>query len=80
MRMPPGIAYRAPMIVPPPHAGAAAPRAGLVRLLRYGYRLPLLLWHLLIDLPLVLLAITPLSAHWRLRSGERLDHRLIRAW
>ena len=68
------------MIVPPPPAGAAAPRAGLARLLRYLYRVPLLLWHLLIDLPLVLLAITPLTAHWRLRSGERFDHRLIRAW
>ena len=54
-------------------AGAAA------RIFRYLYRVPLLLWHLLVDLPLVLLLITPLTRGWRL-GGERLDHRVIRAW
>jgi 1-acyl-sn-glycerol-3-phosphate acyltransferase len=50
-----------------------------MRWLRYGYRMPLLLWHVLVDLPLVLLLISPLTAGLAL-GGERLDHRLIRAW
>src|SRR5688500_18903983 len=51
-----------------------------MRALRYLYRVPLLLWHLLIDLPLVLLVLA-LGAHRiRLPGGERLDYRLIRAW
>jgi 1-acyl-sn-glycerol-3-phosphate acyltransferase len=50
-----------------------------MRWLRYGYRLPLLLWHLLVDLPLVLLLQNRLTAGLEL-GGERLDHRLIRAW
>ena len=50
-----------------------------MRWLRYGYRVPLLLWHLLIDLPLVLLLATPLTAGIDI-GGERLEHRLIRAW
>ncbi|MGN6512244.1 MAG: lysophospholipid acyltransferase family protein [Lysobacteraceae bacterium] len=61
---------------PPLPAGAGAPAA---RALRYLLRVPLLLWHVLVDLPLVLLLITPLTAGWML-AGERLDHRLIRAW
>lgn len=51
-----------------------------MRVLRYLYRVPLLLWHVLIDLPLVLLAITLPAHRLRVRGGERLDHRLIRAW
>jgi 1-acyl-sn-glycerol-3-phosphate acyltransferase len=50
-----------------------------VRWLRYLYRVPLLLWHMAIDLPLVLLLSTPLTAGIDV-GGERLDHRLIRAW
>ncbi|MFC7301504.1 lysophospholipid acyltransferase family protein [Cognatiluteimonas weifangensis] len=50
-----------------------------VRWLRYGYRLPLLLGHLLVDLPLVLLLLTPLTAGIELR-GEPLGHRAIRLW
>lgn len=61
---------------PPLPAGTGAPAA---RVLRYAARVPLLLWHVLVDLPLVLLLITPLTAGWMVR-GERLDHRLIRAW
>jgi 1-acyl-sn-glycerol-3-phosphate acyltransferase len=47
--------------------------------LRYAYRVPLLLWHVLVHLPLTLLVISPLSrnARWR---GEPLDHRMIRLW
>ncbi|HVR81542.1 MAG TPA: lysophospholipid acyltransferase family protein [Luteimonas sp.] len=63
------------MTVPSPHAGADR----FARSLRYLYRVPLLLWHMLIDLPLVLLLITPLTAALQV-AGERLDHRLIRAW
>ena len=70
------------MNVPLPPDGALASPSGdaLARSFRYLYRAPLLLWHLLIDLPLVLLLITPLTAGLRWRGGERLDHRLIRAW
>jgi len=70
------------MTLPPPPAGAVASPAGdaLARGFRYLYRVPLLLWHLLVDLPLVLLLITPLTAGVRVAGGEPLDHRLIRAW
>ena len=51
-----------------------------LRPLRFAFRLPLLLLHLLVGLPLTLLAINPLSARWRLASGERFDHRAIRIW
>ncbi len=54
--------------------------APAVRALRYVLRVPFLFWHLLVHLPLTLLAITlPFGRH-RLRSGERIDHRAIRAW
>jgi 1-acyl-sn-glycerol-3-phosphate acyltransferase len=72
------------MSEPPLPAGVRAPAARanarpIARALRYLLRVPLLLWHVAIDLPLVLLLITPLTAGWML-GGERLDHRLIRAW
>jgi 1-acyl-sn-glycerol-3-phosphate acyltransferase len=67
------------MTEPSPPAGAAAsPGHGLARALRYCYRVPWLLWHLLVPLPLTILALT-LTAGMRV-GGERLDHRLIRAW
>ena len=50
-----------------------------MRVLRYGYRVPLLLWHLLIHLPLTLLAMTP-PLRRRQIHGMRLDHRAIRLW
>ena len=50
-----------------------------MRWLRYGYRLPLLLWHLLVDLPLVLLLQNRLTGALEI-GGERLDDRLVRAW
>ncbi len=54
--------------------------APAARALRYVLRVPFLFWHLLVHLPLTLLAITlPFGRH-RLRSGERIDHRAIRAW
>jgi 1-acyl-sn-glycerol-3-phosphate acyltransferase len=50
------------------------------RVLRYALRVPLLLWHVVIHLPLTLVLITPLGAAIQLSSGERLDHRAIRWW
>ncbi len=50
-----------------------------MRWLRYGYRVPLLLWHLLIDLPLAMLLVTRLTAGIQI-GGERLDYRVIRLW
>jgi 1-acyl-sn-glycerol-3-phosphate acyltransferase len=49
------------------------------RALRYVLRVPLLLLHLLLGLPLTLLAINPLTRRLRI-GGVRLDHRAIRAW
>lgn len=69
-----------PMNAPPSSPGpAAASRSRLARAARYGLRVPMLLWHALVHLPMILLLITPLTAGLRI-GGERLDHRLIRAW
>ena len=64
----------------PPTGVAAASRAPAARALRYLVRVPLLLWHLLVHLPLTLLFTTPVTAGVRVPGGERLDHRMIRAW
>ena len=56
-----------------------APPHDAWRPLRYALRTPLLLLHLLLGLPLTLLAINPLTARWRI-DGERVDHKAIRAW
>ena len=48
------------------------------RALRYGWRLPMLAWHALVHLPVVLLLI-PLTGGLQI-GGERVDHRLIRWW
>jgi 1-acyl-sn-glycerol-3-phosphate acyltransferase len=67
------------MTAPSPTIGANAPGARLARAFRYVYRVPMLLWHLLIDLPLTMLLTTPLTA--KLRWGdESLEYRAIRAW
>lgn len=53
-----------------------------LRLLRYTWRVPMLLWHALVHLPLVLLLISlprPVRER-RLRSGESFEHRVMRAW
>lgn len=64
-----------------PHARASASASKVhgPRWLRYALRLPLLCWHLLIHLPLVLLLINPLGERiaW---GGEHLRHRAIRWW
>jgi len=57
-----------------------APRSHpLARAFRYLFRVPMLLWHLLVHLPLVLLLINPVTGGWRV-GGDRLDHRVIRLW
>ncbi len=50
------------------------------RALRYAWRVPQVLLHLFVKMPLTLIAITPLFAWIRLPSGESLDHRLFRWW
>ena len=66
----------------PPSPGLASPAAAsrAARALRYAYRVPMLVWHVLVHLPVVLLLMSPPLALVRLRSGERLGHRAIRAW
>lgn len=51
-----------------------------MRWLRYLYRVPMLSWHALVDLPLVLLLMLPPWGRLRLPGGEPLDDRMIRAW
>jgi 1-acyl-sn-glycerol-3-phosphate acyltransferase len=50
-----------------------------VRWLRYLYRVPMLAWHVVVDLPVMLLLMLPPwgGIDWR---GERLEHRVIRLW
>ncbi len=50
-----------------------------LRALRFLLRLPFLLVHLALALPLTLICINPLTRRWRI-GGERVDHRVIRAW
>jgi 1-acyl-sn-glycerol-3-phosphate acyltransferase len=52
-----------------------------LRPLRYVYRVPLLLLHLFVSLPLTLLVITlPVLARRRTSAGETWAHRMIRWW
>lgn len=68
------------MSAPSPTTGAIVPdEARVARTFRYLYRVPLLLWHVLVHLPLAMLLTSPLTARLRV-GGERLDHRVIRAW
>ena len=55
-------------------------RRDRLRPLRYALRTPLLLAHVVVLLPLALLVIGLPTASMKLRSGERMDHRAIRAW
>ena len=59
---------------------APAPARDPWRPLRYLVRVPLLLLHLLVSLPLTLLTINAAGERIRLRSGECLEHRMIRWW
>ncbi|MGX5729387.1 lysophospholipid acyltransferase family protein [Pseudoxanthomonas beigongshangi] len=62
-------------LTPTPAAG----RGGVARAFRYLYRVPLLLIHLLVFLPLTLLSMVPLWAGLD-AGGERLEHRVVRIW
>ncbi|HEY5972110.1 MAG TPA: lysophospholipid acyltransferase family protein [Pseudoxanthomonas sp.] len=62
------------MISPPPAAGG-----GLGRAFRYLYRVPMLLIHILVLLPLVLLSMVPLWSGIRV-GEERLEHLAVRLW
>jgi 1-acyl-sn-glycerol-3-phosphate acyltransferase len=53
--------------------------AGPMRLLRYLYRVPMLAWHILVDLPVVLLLMLPPWGRADV-GGERLEHRMARLW
>ena len=58
---------------------SAVPRLTALRCLRYLYRVPLLLLHLLLGLPLVLLAMLPPWRDWHV-AGVRLEERAVRCW
>lgn len=68
------------MTEPSPPAGAAVSAGSAAgRALRYLYRVPWLLFHVLIALPVTILLISPLTGGL-VAGGERLEYRLIRAW
>ena len=67
------------MIAPTSPAGAAAPGTALLRVPRYLIRVPMLLWHALVHLPLTLLLLLPFTRGWRW-GDEPFQHRVIRAW
>lgn len=50
-----------------------------MRVLRYLWRVPLLLWHAAVHLPVVLLLMSPLTGGI-IVGGMRLDHRVVRWW
>ncbi|MGY1522050.1 lysophospholipid acyltransferase family protein [Luteimonas sp. A482] len=50
-----------------------------MRVLRYTFRIPFLLWHVLVHLPLTLLLMTPPLGRLRV-AGDWLDHRVLRWW
>ncbi len=55
-------------------------RTDRLRPLRYLLRTPLLLLHIAVPLPITLVLIALPVSRLRLGSGERVDHRAIRAW
>lgn len=67
------------MNAPQTPVAATARTLPLARAFRYLYRVPMLLWHLLVNLPVVLVLIGPLLGSVRV-GGERMDHRMIRLW
>ena len=61
-------------------AGAAVARSTpALRALRYLVRVPMLLWHVFVHLPITLLLLTPPTAKWRI-GDEPFHARVIRAW
>jgi len=67
------------MSTPAPPSAPSAPGERLRRPLRYLVRVPLLSLHLVVGLPLTLIAINRYTARWTL-DGERVDHRAVRWW
>lgn len=67
------------MIAPTSPDGAATPGAAVLRLPRYLIRLPMLLWHAVVHLPLLLLLLALPTGGWRW-GDEPFRHRAIRAW
>ena len=51
----------------------------MARAFRYLYRVPLLLVHILLFLPLILLLMLPPWGNWPV-AGEPLSHRVVNAW
>ena len=78
---PAGIRYRARMTLQPSpvQPGAPASDGTVVRAWRYLYRVPFLVWHILVDLPVTLLLMMPPWGAGEF-GGSRLDHRMVRAW
>lgn len=52
----------------------------VVRVLRYAVRIPFLLWHLLVHLPITVLLMSPPFGGLRLADGGRLQYRMVRLW
>ena len=50
-----------------------------VRWWRYTYRVPMLIWHIAVHLPITLIMINPITARVYL-AGERVDYRMVRFW
>jgi 1-acyl-sn-glycerol-3-phosphate acyltransferase len=75
------IRYRERMNSQPSPTIPAAPvsEEGFLRTLRYLYRVPFLLWHIFIDLPVTLLLMSPPLGGIDV-GGNRFDHLMIRAW
>lgn len=46
----------------------------------YLWRVPRLIWHLAVHLPVTLVVIATIGPRLRLKSGETLEHRVIRWW
>ena len=57
----------------------SASRGGVARVCRYLYRVPLLLVHLLLFLPLLLIGMLPPWGNLRV-GGRTLEHLLVNAW
>lgn len=67
------------MNAPSPPAGAAPRGDFVVRVLRYAVRLPMLAWHLLVHLPIILVLLTSPTRGWHWQ-GEPFHYAVMRRW
>lgn len=67
------------MIAPTSPTGAAAHGSPVMRVPRYLIRIPMLLWHALVHLPILLVLLTSITRRWHW-GDEPFQHRAIRAW